>query len=840
MASVKDTSKVDSSTERKQDLLVKPRKDDAKSKIPRRPGHKKAASTGSNNSPIAQSSAASSPLKSSLPLPVRANHGLTPKRQSMVSHRLSSDVSKDPVPENEDAVPTTPVRPDNTKDENEQNENEKDDTKNCTDEDSWPEDTDPRFLAEIAEYRRRGPVYTGEYRVKRLSRARPNHGPTLFIAPSAERLIMGTDDKSDVSSSVSVGPKLEDQTVSDAGAEESRVFDEQTATRDDEWPSRKESLPSYVTDDTAVSGDNEETMETTLFFDEWSLYGDPLEVGESVEEPREGEDKGKGRKEVSTYIKSQYQGPVARDDGWPVRIDSLPNFQKFSEGQGLGEEVLADIKSQFQGPVTRNDGWPVRIDSLPSFQKLSEGHRDESLVEQVSTDIKSQFQGPAITGWPVRKDSLLNFREASEGHTNEDPSIQISSSTLPHSPSLDDSGRPDTTQSTRTSRIGPSSLPKLITSHASPSPQPSRLPTRTPSKFYANLHRNLTPSASTNISSPTPSSSRMARLGRVISQSASFDRFSTARSKNSPSLPKSSTAPSVNRPSVSSIPKRVNASLNKRTVEETRRHTTTSTMKFPTSKTSRTLEGVRGLLSKSKMDKNEVQPADKKKTSTVSNKKTSPQTPKTPKTPKSSQVKQRGTASASAPASASTPPQSASSGSRSRTQGWSFARPTYSTLQRAAASRQQAAVGPQGTDNSVPTGPVKSPEGLWNTLVENSPRREISISDSVPLDCDPKEDPSLPPVPEPAVSDRHIEAVRDYIKRLRDMASEGGDPEEMAERISASNFLERGVEALLELQRGIADAQRRATLLQFQQVVARRALFRRFREVRAELDIDED
>lgn len=48
------------------------------------------------------------------------------------------------------------------------------------------------------------------------------------------------------------------------------------------------------------------------------------------------------------------------------------------------------------------------------------------------------------------------------------------------------------------------------------------------------------------------------------------------------------------------------------------------------------------------------------------------------------------------------------------------------------------------------------------------------------------------------------------------------------------------MEALLELQRGVAEAQRLAATLQFQQVVARRALFRRFREVRAELDIDED
>lgn len=48
------------------------------------------------------------------------------------------------------------------------------------------------------------------------------------------------------------------------------------------------------------------------------------------------------------------------------------------------------------------------------------------------------------------------------------------------------------------------------------------------------------------------------------------------------------------------------------------------------------------------------------------------------------------------------------------------------------------------------------------------------------------------------------------------------------------------MKALLELQNGVAVAQRRVAVLQFQQVVARRALFRRFRELRAELDIDED
>ncbi|KKA18817.1 hypothetical protein T310_7226 [Rasamsonia emersonii CBS 393.64] len=785
MASPEDSSKVNSPTKREQDALVKPRKDDKMSRIPRASGHKE-SSTGSIKSPR-KPTTPQTPRSSLLPLPVRANHGLTPKKPTSASHTLSSNALKDPVPEDETV--STSIEPDNAKDANEKDENKKDDDniKDETEEDSWPEDTDPKFLAEAAEYRRRGPVFTGEYRVKRLTRSRLEMGPTLFIAPSAERLIMGTDDEKDVSSSISVDQKLEEKTVSHPFAEGSRVFDQQTATRDNRWSPQEEQLPSHVTSDTAVGGNNEQTMETGSSLEQLYEHSVPY-----VRESREGEDKGKGReKGVSTDIKSQYRGPAARDDEWPARIHSSSTLQDFSEGQGPADQVMADIKSQFQGVATRHDGWPVRIDSLPSFQKLSEGHSDEGLSEQVKTDIKSQLQGPAFKGWPLRKDSLPDFRRSSEAHKDEGAG------------------------------------------------------------FYANLHPS--PSvASRSSKNPISSASRIGRLTRVFSQSPSSNLPPTAkfRSRNNPLLPKSFTETNVKRRSISSVlvpetPKKVKASPKKRAVEEIKSPTTSSTMKFPSSKLPRALDGVRGFLSQSKTaKKDEAQPADKKKPTT--SKKMSISSPQTPTMEsKMSQEKQRGLSSAHASVST---PQSVSSGSRSRTKGWSFARPTFSTRQRAAANtaaKEAPSPSSLGSPSVAsppqnPTGPITKPTGdLWDTLVERSPRREIPVYESMPLDWDPKEDPSLPPVPEP-VADRHVEAVRKYIKRLRDMAPEGVDPEVMADRITASNFLERGVEALLELQRGVAEAQRLAATLQFQQVVARRALFRRFREVRAELDIDED
>lgn len=761
------------------------------SRIPRASGHKE-SSTGSIKSPR-KPTTPQTPRSSLLPLPVRANHGLTPKKPTSASHTLSSNALKDPVPEDETV--STSIEPDNAKDANEKDENKKDDDniKDETEEDSWPEDTDPKFLAEAAEYRRRGPVFTGEYRVKRLTRSRLEMGPTLFIAPSAERLIMGTDDEKDVSSSISVDQKLEEKTVSHPFAEGSRVFDQQTATRDNRWSPQEEQLPSHVTSDTAVGGNNEQTMETGSSLEQLYEHSVPY-----VRESREGEDKGKGReKGVSTDIKSQYRGPAARDDEWPARIHSSSTLQDFSEGQGPADQVMADIKSQFQGVATRHDGWPVRIDSLPSFQKLSEGHSDEGLSEQVKTDIKSQLQGPAFKGWPLRKDSLPDFRRSSEAHKDEGAGERSSSGILPHSRNLDDTGRPESKQLTRTSRIGPGNLPKQTPSHAPRSP--SRLPPHTPPRFYANLHPS--PSvASRSSKNPISSASRIGRLTRVFSQSPSLNLPPTAkfRSRNNPLLPKSFTETNVKRRSISSVlvpetPKKVKASPKKRAVEEIKSPTTSSTMKFPSSKLPRALDGVRGFLSQSKTaKKDEAQPADKKKPTT--SKKMSISSPQTPTMEsKMSQEKQRGLSSAHASVST---PQSVSSGSRSRTKGWSFARPTFSTRQRAAANtaaKEAPSPSSLGSPSVAsppqnPTGPITKPTGdLWDTLVERSPRREIPVYESMPLDWDPKEDPSLPPVPEP-VADRHVEAVRKYIKRLRDMAPEGVDPEVMADRITVSSL----------------------------------------------------
>lgn len=762
--------------------MVKPRKDDKMSRIPRASGQKKQPPSGSIKSPR-KPTTPQTPRTSLLPLPVRANHGLTPKKTTLASHKLSSDVLKEPVPEDETI--STSIEPDNTKDENEKDENEKDDNiKQETDEDSWPEDTDPKFLAEAAEYRRRGTVFTGEYRVKRLTRSRLDMGPTLFIAPSAERLIMGTDDKQDVSSCIFVDQKLEEKTVRDPVAEESRVFDQQTATRDDRWSPQKEPFPPYVTDDTAVGDDNEQMMEAEFLE---KLYEDPKPyVGESCE----GEDKGH-EEGVSTDIKSQHQGSVARDDERPVRTDSLPTSQNVSERQGPGAQVISDIKSQFHGPATRHDGWPVRIDSLPSFQKLCEGHRDESLSEQLKTDIKSQFQGPFFKGWPVQKDSLPEFRGSSEAHKDEGPGERSLSNTLPHSRNLDDTGRPDSKQVTRTSRIGPGSLLKATPSHAPRSP--NGRPLHTPPRFHANLHPS--PSvASRSSKNPVSSASRIGRLARVFSQSASLTLSPTTRfrSRNNPLLPKSFTESDVNRRSISSVlvpetPKQVKASPKKRAVEETRSPTrSSSTMKFPSSKIPRALEGVRGFISKSKTAKNEeAKPADKKKKST-NLKKISISSPQTPTmASRMSQGTQRGPASAHASVST---PQSVPCGSHSRTQDWSFARPTYSARQRAAAN-MAAKEAPSPSSFVSPsvasppqnsTGPItKPPEDLWDTLVERSPRG------FAPLDWDPKEDPPLPHIPDP-VPDRHVEAVRTYIKRLRDMSPEE-DIDAMAERITVSS-----------------------------------------------------
>lgn len=99
-----------------------------------------------------------------------------------VSHKgKATDVLADPIPENENAALTPSVIP-QSYDEPTATKAEGSDEQGFMDED------------EIRELQRPPTVYTGEYRVKRLSKIRLDQGPILRISSSAEKVIMGTED----------------------------------------------------------------------------------------------------------------------------------------------------------------------------------------------------------------------------------------------------------------------------------------------------------------------------------------------------------------------------------------------------------------------------------------------------------------------------------------------------------------------------------------------------------------------------------------------------------------------------------------------------------------------
>lgn len=125
---------------------------------------------------------------SSIPVPIRSlSLRNTPSRDEVVSSPSVSNKGKetdmlaDPIPENENAALTPPVLPQKAY-EPAAAQSESSDEEGFMGED------------EVPELERPPTVYTGEYRVKRLSRVRPDQGPILRISASAEEVIMGKEE----------------------------------------------------------------------------------------------------------------------------------------------------------------------------------------------------------------------------------------------------------------------------------------------------------------------------------------------------------------------------------------------------------------------------------------------------------------------------------------------------------------------------------------------------------------------------------------------------------------------------------------------------------------------
>jgi hypothetical protein len=585
---------IEEEEEQEQDLLASLSQYDEESQISQHSGDSQEAflaTPASNNSSEGRPPELQTARGNSSPIYLHANRGLILEEEATPPRTPSSDALESPIPADEDGMSTAPVGRDETSDASEKEHSVEDDSafskspfehddtkdedetrsdddvKNDNDEDAWPSDTDPKFLAEAAEYRRRGQVYTGEYRVKRLGRGRLDCGPTLSIAPEAEGLIMGTGGKNVASSSVSVEPGLGYQTLGDSGGDGSRAFDLHTAMGDEGWPLRNEpSLPD-VPKDTAINPDGGQVREGDLAFEKQPFYDDDLPY---VGEYREGQDKGKGRvSEALSDTESQYAGPVDRGDdwplrndsvpyvhesqegedkgkdhmslastivqsenlesehagsvskadGWPVRVDPLPHFHRLSEGEASGGQFAADLESEFEGRVTRHDGWPVRLHSLPSFQKLSEASKDERLRKQVLQDVRAQFLRAASMrdSGPVRVDSLPDVRGQ-----------QVLLSPLAHSSSANDINRTDLKPWTRVPEVRPSILRK--TTESPSSSQRSLLRDRIQKKVHFHFNPSSTSLPAPGLGPPPrpPRPRILSEISRFITRNAAYGLSSAA------------------------------------------------------------------------------------------------------------------------------------------------------------------------------------------------------------------------------------------------------------------------------------------------------------------------
>ncbi|KAL2000494.1 hypothetical protein VTN02DRAFT_2987 [Thermoascus thermophilus] len=141
-----------------------------------------------NHSKIPKNKCAAPERPSSISVPVRtlslpsstSKDGVI--TATSVAHKnKATDVVADPIPENESVALTPPDVP-QAYDGPTATQAEGSDEPDLVNED------------EFLELQRPPTVYTGEYRVKRLSKSRLGQGPILRIASSAEKVIMGTKD----------------------------------------------------------------------------------------------------------------------------------------------------------------------------------------------------------------------------------------------------------------------------------------------------------------------------------------------------------------------------------------------------------------------------------------------------------------------------------------------------------------------------------------------------------------------------------------------------------------------------------------------------------------------
>ncbi|KAL2006586.1 hypothetical protein VTN00DRAFT_9254 [Thermoascus crustaceus] len=171
--------------------LSRPHSDRRSSRIPRASNLSLRVSIvqSENNSKTPKNKYAAPERPSSIPVPARtlSLRSSTSKDDVIsapsVSHKGKvTDMLADTIPENENAALAPSVLPQKSYDEQTAAQAKDSDEQSFMHED------------DILELERPPTVYTGEYRVKRLSKIRLDQGPILRISSSAEKVIMGTKD----------------------------------------------------------------------------------------------------------------------------------------------------------------------------------------------------------------------------------------------------------------------------------------------------------------------------------------------------------------------------------------------------------------------------------------------------------------------------------------------------------------------------------------------------------------------------------------------------------------------------------------------------------------------